>query len=178
MRYTLTICALFLLSAVLALGQGQHFEKRFKVTFPNPVVVNKDLTLQPGTYTFQQVKSPARPDAFYVSDMSGKRMGFTSVASETQPKARIEPETAARQTKVLLKQIDGKYYLDRAWISGENRGYQFMLPSDVQKQVKDEVADKNNPDAGDTVIVATPYNDNSNESPNSVGGNTGNSQPQ
>lgn len=124
-----SLCVLLMLTAATA--QPDRFSDRLTVQFEKPVVVNDNLTLQPGTYTFQQVRSPAPPDVFRVIDQKGNNIGMTAVASTASYKSSA-PNDVPAQTQVVLKELGNKRYLDRMWFAGQNHGYNFSLASNAR----------------------------------------------
>ena len=102
------------------------------------MIVNSQ-TLDPGHYVFQEVRGPAGPQVFRVTDSQGKAVTLTSIAIKT----RVSSQTSsvappvAKDTEVVLQDIGGKYYLHKIWIQGRSRGWEFSIPDNVTAQVSE-----------------------------------------
>lgn len=126
MRSTL----LFLLACALAvptiaLAQQEQPFNRIQATFSQSVQISKDLTLQPGSYIFKQVRTQShQPNVFRIEDPAGKMMGVTPPPSEAVWKTANTGQ-APRNNEVVLKQVNGTAYLDYIWFQGVQRGYHF-----------------------------------------------------
>lgn len=125
----LSVCLL----AIVTFAQPGRFSDRLTVQFKKPVVVSDALTLQPGTYTFQQLRSPANPNIFRVVDQTGQNIGDTAFASSAVYQSS-NPNDVPGQTQVILKEVGQKRYLDRIWFAGQNRGYNFSLAENARNQ--------------------------------------------
>jgi hypothetical protein len=127
------MCSCLLLTGI-AFAQGSNVKLR--VTFDNPVHVGNDHVLRPGTYIFHLVEDQTDRPVFRVQTPEGKNLTFTSDVfsarkSSSIPAAGEIPST----TRVMLENVDGTYYLHRISLGGQNRGFEFELPENVQSKV-------------------------------------------
>ncbi len=106
---------------------------RVIVDFQHSVDIGPTV-LQPGHYVFQQIDDQTPEPVFMVSDQQGHNISLTAMAIPG-----IEGNAAAlndvpRQTKVILQKVGNQYYLDKIWIQGRVRGWQFNIPENVKSQ--------------------------------------------
>ena len=96
-------------------------------------------TLYPGHYVFQEIRGPANPQVFRVTDSQGKTVTLTSLAIKTRvsSEASTVAPPVARDTEVVLQEIGGKCYLHKIWIQGRSRGWEFSIPDNVTAQVSE-----------------------------------------
>ena len=82
----LKVLKMVLVPAILvftASAWGMTLYPRVEVDFQHPVIVNSQ-TLYPGHYVFQEVRGPASPQVFRVTDSQGKAVTLTSIAIKTR----------------------------------------------------------------------------------------------
>jgi len=114
-------------------AQGPLYDT-VKVNLPYTVTV-ADRTLPPGEYTIRQNQSAsgASPILLIYSDNG---MHFETSAM-TIP--ALDPNTA-RDTQVILDNVDNKYYMRKIWIQGKDYGYEFPTPRELKERSKEQVA--------------------------------------
>ena len=126
LKALLLTCALLALPAI-AWGQPTKMWKKMTVTFDQPVKVSEQLMLQPGEYTFRQIREKTEPTQFEVMNSSGKTLGVTSVAAEMVYKTS-DPGILPKANQVILKQVGNNWYLEKMWFAGQNFGFRFSTP--------------------------------------------------
>lgn len=90
-----------------------------EVDLTRPVDIGPTV-LQPGHYRFEQVNGKSDPNIFKVTGDQGEVATLTAVGFDAYK--RPEP---AKDTKLVLKKVGDKYYLDQIWIQGQSQGYEF-----------------------------------------------------
>jgi len=118
-----------------ALAWSEPLNPKIRVHFTHPVIVNSQ-TLSPGTYVLQEVRGPGVPPVFRVTDAQGTNLTLTGVAIHARVPQSASDYTppAATDTEVVLQKIGGQYYLDKIWIQGRTRGWDFEIPDSVKSQ--------------------------------------------
>lgn len=109
------------------------------VNLPYTVTVG-DKTLEPGEYEIRQ-NHDSGGGAKVLLIYSDKGMKFETSAM-TIP--ALDPSTA-RETQVILSQVDNDYYMSKVWIQGKDYGYQFPVPDKFKAREKEHVAAVNVP---------------------------------
>lgn len=130
MRKILLAIAVFVLTSAMAWAAGPMPDTLF-VHFTDPVVVSQSLTLNPGNYKFQRLSKPTDPAVFTIIDAdNGKVIGTTPPADLAQ---RGGGADVAAKGYVILDQVDGKDYLDTAYLQGLAHGFMFQQPSNIRQ---------------------------------------------
>lgn len=113
--------------------QGQPMYDRINVNLPYTVAVG-DKTLPPGDYTIQRLpsESGSRVLLFY----SDKGMKFETLAL---PFAALDINTA-RETKLVLNQVGGTYYVSKIWVQGKDYGYELPMPKSLKSRQHEQMA--------------------------------------
>ena len=103
------------------------------VTFPFPVIVN-NMSLPPGSYQFVR-DNEIIPTTFRIYDSNGKLLGETTVARREQY-GTYAPDEVPDKDYVVVDEIDGKYYLDTMYLSGDKRALRFQQADQLQSQIE------------------------------------------
>ncbi|MCL4401243.1 MAG: hypothetical protein M1436_01075, partial [Acidobacteria bacterium] len=90
-----------------AAAQGTRLD-RIVVEFPNPVVVDGN-TLPAGRYSVNE----ERKGGIRITGENGTNLDFTA---QTVPSVN---NTTSPETDLVLRQIAGRYYLNKIWIEGK-----------------------------------------------------------
>jgi hypothetical protein len=139
MKYTKLCLSLILLAMCCVLGQSAAFAQgsnvKVVVNFDNPVHVGNDQVLAPGQYTFHLVQDQTDRDVFRVQAPDGKNVTLTSTNFDARTNGGDIPTQDPGKTTVLVENVGGNYYLHRISLGGQNRGFEFPLPSDVRDRV-------------------------------------------
>jgi hypothetical protein len=109
-----------------AILSGQPLYDRIHVELPYKVTLG-DKTLQPGTYTIQQLPDTggaSRVLLFYTDN----GMKFETSAM-TIP--ALDPNTA-RDTKLILGRVGDDYYINKIWVQGKDYGYELPIPASLK----------------------------------------------
>ena len=126
--------------------QAQPMYDRINVNLPYTVAVG-DKTLPPGDYTIQRLpsESGSRVLLFY----SDKGMKFETLAL---PFAALDINTP-RETKLVLNQAGGTYYVHKIWVQGKDYGYELPMPKSLKSRQHEQMAKVTVP--AETVQVTT-----------------------
>jgi len=118
---SITRLCLIALFAWLACGvaYSQPLYDIVEVDLTRPVDIGPTV-LQPGHYRFEQVNGKTDPSIFKVTGDQGEVATLTAVGFDAYK--RPDP---AKDTKLVLKKVGDKYYLDQIWIQGQSQGYEF-----------------------------------------------------
>jgi hypothetical protein len=138
MRRNWLLCIGVLVVGTLAWAAGP-MPDTFFVHFNDPVIVSNQLTLSPGNYKFQRITHPTDPAVFtIINGDNGKVLGTTPPATLAQngENGNIDVKINEKGT-VILDQVDGKDYLDTAYLQGMGHGFMFQQPSSIRDKVKD-----------------------------------------
>jgi len=119
-------------------AQGPLYDT-VKVNLPYTVTVG-EKTLPPGEYTIRQFNDSGT-NSRILQIFSDKGMKFETTAM-TIP--ALDPNTA-RDTQVILDNVDNKYYMSKIWIQGKDYGYEFPLPRELKERSREQVASVNVP---------------------------------
>jgi len=119
-------------------AQGPLYDT-VKVNLPYTVTVG-ERTLPPGEYTIKQFNDSGTNSRILLI-YSDNGMKFETTAM-TIP--ALDPNTA-RDTQVILDNVDNKYYMSKIWIQGKDYGYEFPLPRELKERSKEQVASVNVP---------------------------------
>jgi len=135
---TLTTAGLLGMGLAMApiFAQGPMYDT-VKVNLPYTVTV-ADKTLPPGDYTIRQNQSGAgsSPILLIYSD-NGTHFETTAMTIPA-----LDPNTA-RDTQVILNNVDNKYYMSKIWIQGKDYGYEFPMPRELKERSKEQIASVN-----------------------------------
>jgi len=112
-------------------GWAAATRPKVDVHFAHPVDIGT-TTIAAGDYQFIQLQGRPNQPQFDVRTMQGKSEGLTYVGSRVADSG--SPATSPNKTDVVLKNIDGQYYLWQIWIQGRHRGWQFPLPQNVREK--------------------------------------------
>lgn len=103
------------------------------VDFQHSVDVGPTV-LQPGHHIFQQMDDQMPEPVFAISDQNGHNITLSAMAISDVHGNAGALNDVPRKTRVVLQKIDGKYYLDKIWIQGRVRGWQFAIPDNIQSR--------------------------------------------
>jgi hypothetical protein len=127
------LVALLLAAPNFAFAQGSNV--KVMANFDNPVHVGNGQVLAPGPYTFNIEQDQTDRPVFRVQGSDGKNVTLTgtNIASRQAgvPVAGKIPD----KSTITLENIDGTYYLHNISLGGQDRGFEFQLPSNVRDKV-------------------------------------------
>jgi hypothetical protein len=138
-RFLAAGCRIFVpaILGALAIAQAQVYDV-VNVKLPYQVTVNNKV-LQPGEYRIRELPGATKSPVIQIFGDDGMKFE-TSVMSIPALKTET-PE----KTSLVLHHIGKDYYFDKMWVQGENYGYEFPLPSDVQSRMREASAKVNVP---------------------------------
>lgn len=117
------------LLAFLSVGAAAQMTDKVEVTLPFAVHVN-DQVLQPGTYTFQEMRSRTDTDILFVRGPNNMQLEATVTVLDARDQG------GAAQTELVLRKVDGKYYATELWLQGRVNGYEFLVPQNIEQKIR------------------------------------------
>lgn len=132
-RHAMTALAVVFFMALPISLAASEMQPRVNVDFSHPVNIGTKV-IPPGQYQLVQLPGKTDKRQFDVVTPKGEHLGMTGLASSILDTGAGSPPETPSATHVVLKKINGNYYLSQIWIKGRHRGWQFLLPSNVQQQ--------------------------------------------
>jgi hypothetical protein len=121
---------ILLLIGVVSVVAAVPGKDRVRVTFTHDVSINNHV-LPPGMYTIQEMSGKTNDNILEIRGDKGQSFETSVSTLDTVDKQ------VPNETKVILKRVNGTYYLDKIWIQGRVRGYQVLLPDQIRKATED-----------------------------------------
>lgn len=120
---------------VTALALAAVMYPEINVDFQHPVNVGTE-TLGAGHYTFRQVPTRTNTPVFRVEKPDGTNVALTAIAisAKTPPNSTSNMPAAAQNSEIVLQKVNGTYYLDKIWVQGRARGWEFNIPESAKAQ--------------------------------------------
>lgn len=118
----------FLMALPLSLMASTRTRPAIKVDFHHPVNIGTTV-VPPGHYRFVQVPSRSDRPQFIVINSEGKHLAMTAIGN---PVVDTGSNRTPTTSNVVLKNVNGQYYLSEIWVQGLHRGYQFPLPQSTK----------------------------------------------
>jgi hypothetical protein len=132
-KHAIAALAIAFLMALPAALWASMMRPTVNVDFDHSVNIGTAV-VPPGHYQLVELTGDTNKPVFDVRTMQGKSMGMTNIGFSVATENGGTIPATRKKTDILLKRINGDYYLSQIWIQGRHRGWQFPLPANVKQE--------------------------------------------